>query len=736
LWLLCTLAPGGVGAQGQNPASSAYLDAEARTLYAVAREAHLQRENEVLGYTALVRERAGASLRLPLRDRSLYRAERASRVFWSRDGGVLVQLLGASEWEPGSTEGRPDASFSGGSIFDPSSRADRLTLGLIYDDEEDAWFHHPLGRDAETHYRFRTGDSLALTLADGRRLDAVELQVLPRAADFRRISGSLWIEPESGALVRAVYRMSERLDVEADLDEGDTEDLRYVPGLFRPFTAEFTLATVDYVLWDFRVWLPRSMRIEGVMSAGVVRVPAAAEISYRLESVVLRGDLAQASDTGGLAPPEAFLEERHFRTRSEAMAYLAELMGEEGGAFAMEEGATLRSGGRTVSRLLPVDSSALVRSPELPPAIWEEAPGFASDRELRELMGVLAGLPAPEPEGVRWAFNWGYGRPDLLRYNRVEGPAVGARLEMLTPSPVGPLMLRLQPFLGISDLDPKVRLSVAQESLRRRLSVGVYRELEPVSPRRGHLGPGNSVSALFFGRDEGEYFMSAGAEVRVTPPSARRQSWELRLYTERHDPVESNNSFSLAHAFDGDWRFRPNVEAERRSEVGASLLVSPWWGTDPLAPQGGVELFAHGAAGDGEYGRAALTLRGAAPLFGRLALGGELGAGESWGALPIQRSWFLGGSHTLRGYDASTLAGPSFVRGRVEVQRVLGAVGVAFFGDGGWTGDGLEAFRESDALFSAGAGLSLLGGVVRLDIARALRDPRGFRLHLYLDGIF
>jgi hypothetical protein len=730
----------GVAAQGRGPSpesvATAFEDAATRSLHASARAALFRVERDVLSYTALVRQRGGVDLRLPIRDRTLYRVEQASRVFWSRDGDVVVQVLGGRELEPGAREASADRSGARQSFFDPGAAGDRLTFGLADDADDEVWFHHPLGRTAEDHYRFRTGETLTLSLPDGRQLRAVELHVLPRAADFRRITGSLWIEPESGSMIRAVYRMSAPADASLQ-DDGEPV---WIPGIFKPIQGEFTLATVEYALWDFRVWLPRSMRIEGLLTAGIVKVPAAFEVSYRMESVTLQGDVRQASaaDSAATSSPAEVLEERHFQTRSEAMAYLADLMGErEGDAFrASERALRRRVNGQSTRVFVPEDPAVLLRSPELPPPIWEDAPGFTSEDQIDELLRVLADLPTPAPAGSRWAFNWGSQRPDLLRYNRVEALSIGARAELFLPSPVGPLFLRLQPFFGVADLEPKARLTLDHETLGRRVSLGVYRELEPVSRGGRHLGIGNSASAFLFGRDEGEYFMATGGEVRITPPSAERTSVELRLYAERHDTVETNTSFSLNNAFDSDWEFRPNLEAEEVTEVGASLLLSPWWGTDPLAPQAGVELFAQGGTGDRDYARASVALRGALPLFrGRLSVGAEVAAGESWGEPTLQRSWFLGGSHTLRGYDPSALVGPAFARTRVEVARKVQALGLSLFGDGAWAGERLGDFRERDALFSVGAGITLLDGILRFDVARGVRNPTGWRVHMYLDGI-
>ena len=58
---------------------------------------------------------------------------------------------------------------------------------------------------------------------------------------MHRITGSLWIEPESGALVRAVYRLADTFDAfrdVPDLREEEDDDLKYVPGMFKPWTAD------------------------------------------------------------------------------------------------------------------------------------------------------------------------------------------------------------------------------------------------------------------------------------------------------------------------------------------------------------------------------------------------------------------------------------------------------------------------------------------------------------------
>ena len=95
---------------------------------------------------------------------------------------------------------------------------------------DDYWLAHPLAEGADSLYRFRSGDTLTLSFPDGRRLRAIQLDVLAREADSHRISGSLWIDHESGALVRAVYRLSREFDAMRDIgelrEEGRARDLQ------------------------------------------------------------------------------------------------------------------------------------------------------------------------------------------------------------------------------------------------------------------------------------------------------------------------------------------------------------------------------------------------------------------------------------------------------------------------------------------------------------------------------
>lgn len=789
LCLVPALAPPVRAQEAPDPvpfAADAFADPAAQALTEAARANWASLEQSVLRYQAVIRQRVAAAIRAPLKDRVLYRDETAVRAFWDHEYDAVVQVLGAKSQYPGHATARSegdvewldDLAFD--EPFDPGD--DRLMLGWSDPDEQpddDFWIQHPLAEGADSLYRYASGDTLTLSLPDGRRLRTVRLDVLPREADAHRIVGTLWIEPESGALVRAVYRLSREFDAIRDLDdlqEAEEEgSFRYVPGLLKPWTFDLSMIAIDYGLWNFEVWLPLYMRMEGLGRAGVLKFPVTFDISYEMESVTTRQDIERLEAARREATPmEAAppvpdetpaLVERHFETRDEAMAFVAELLSREGGVeyesaedddFAAERDAYI---------IAPRERSLVATSPELPPPIWEEAAGFPSDERIGDYVESLAGLPAPEVPGVPWSLDWGWGRPGMVRYNRVEGLAGGARFETAV---AGPYTLGARAFLGLSDLEPKARLDIERETLRRRLKLGVYRELASAGPPPGPPGFGNSLSAFFLGRDEGEYFRTTGADLVWRPPANARQGFEIRAYAERQEPLSGEVGFSLFHMLDDNWGFRPNVAADEVDEAGAEVRISPWRGGDPHLAQVGLELYGHAArrrpVGEGDpssYGRASATLRAAVPLVARRwRLGLELAGGTTFGEATVQRAWFLGGTRTLRGHAPSVVWGPSFARGRMEVARTFDVGTLSVFGDAGWAdhlggygladGDhggvdevgGRDAWRPAPALdneetlFGVGVGASLLDGLMRLDVSHGLNGPaRAFWVALYLDSL-
>ena len=741
-------------------APDTFDDPVAEELYTAAHANWKSLDETVMRYTALIRQRTALAIRALWRDRVIYHNETAVRAFWEREHMPVLQVLGTRSEYPGREiairEGDlnwlEDLPFD--RPFEPGG--DRLLFGFPDQDnlalepqDDDYWLAHPLAEGADSLYRFRSGDTLTLSFPDGRRLRAIQLDVLAREADAHRINGSLWIESESGALVRAVYRLSREFDAVRDIPELREEEERgtfkYVPGLVKPWIFDLSVAAVDYSLWDFKAWLPYSLRLEGHVAAGIVRFPISMDVSYDIESVTLAED--EEADPGRVAeampPPARPLKEVHFETRAEAMAFIAKLLSDDESLTYEALGADAPGLVNSSWMIAPKERHLVAESPHIPPAIWEDAPGFPSDEQLEEFVEKLADLPAPSVAQAALGFQWGWARHDLIRYNRVEGPAIGGGLDWAMGRRFS---LDASGFFGLADLRPKARLDLERSSALRRLSLGTFHELRPTDPAGRYLDFGNSLNAFLFGRDEGEYYRATGADLAWRPPDGAREWYALRAYAERQSAVENESDFALFRAFDGDGTFRPNIEADHVDEAGAELRLSPWWGHDPGSIQMGAEV--EGGWGvwrvPGEelrtaYQQAGATVRAIVPVAGdgwrRWNLGFEAGAGTTWGEAPLQRSWFLGGAGSLRGYSAAILSGPSFARGRVELSRTFEAGSTIIFGDAGWAGDRND-IDSDDVLYGIGLGGSILDGLIRLDLSHGLKGPhRRFRVDLYLDAI-
>ena len=713
-------------AQSPGPAAPTYHDPGAASLHAAAMAHHAEHEDRLRAYEATVTQRIGVSLRTRLRDRTVYRAETAHRVFWNKDGPVAIEVLGLREQTPSGVEVEEFDPGLVDHVYEPDR--DRLLLGGAgreaggERDPDDFRVLHPLERDEARHYVFASGDTITLALPDGRLVRAVELRVSPRARSSNKIVGSLWIEPASGALVRATYRLAETLDVVrdvADVRQEDSEgEFRWVPGIFKPWTFELGVVTVDYALWEGDVWLPRRWRGEGLAAAGVVKIPAEFDRSYRFTRVATErpeDEPAAAVLPDGVGNFDATL-----------------LPGDDAyRRYAQER----RSEGDSLRIFAPRDLEGLASSAHLPPPVWEDAPGFISRSELGEQRRRLDGVPVGAPASTPWWFRWGLQLPDLVRYNRVEGLSVGAR-GAVAPHVLGrPLSVTGTVRFGTADRHPNARIDLERTTLRRSLTLSGYHELAPTDEGARHLGVGNSLVAAAAGRDDGDYYRRTGAALAWTPSPTSRARYRVSLHSEYHESVDAHTRVALPRLWRGEgWAFRPNVDAEEGWEHALGIGVAPSWGTDPARVHAGLEAAGLISLGDLEHAVASLAGRLVLPLPGDLRLGLLAGGGIATSDVSPQRAFAVGGPGTLRGYAPRTLVGPCQARGRVEVQRALSFGGVSVFTDAGWAGTCAE-LEPSALMRSAGVGLSLVDGLIRFDLARGFDGPRSTRLDVYLDGL-
>ncbi len=289
--------------------------------------------------------------------------------------------------------------------------------------------------------------------------------------------------------------------------------------------------------------------------------------------------------------------------------------------------------------------------------------------------------------------------------------------------------------IGVADREPNLEVTGARTDLRRTLAVSVYNRLVSAGDWGNPLSTGSSISALLFGRDEGFYYRATGVELSSAPNQggSLNHTWSLFLEQERN--AEQRTTFSFARAVNGS-QFEPNITTQRALWVGGRTRVTQSIGEDPRGFRLFNDLRLEAARGDtGTYGRAALDVTASHGIKnGAAAL--TVAGGTSFGTLPLQRDWFLGGSPTVRGQRPGTEVGNAFWLARAEVAQGMGAVRPVVFADMGWAGDRQNWSAVGVPMSGVGAGFSVLDGLIRFDVARGIKPTAQWRVDMYVEGRF
>jgi hypothetical protein len=718
--------------------ATAYADSAARRIVEQAREHRHRVDRSITRYRTIGVDRLTVGLNALRRERMLVRRETALRIDWRRDERSHVEVVGSRLAVPIALpdpfiDDDVDASDL---MFDPSS--DRFFLGVL----DSSFVFHPFADNSEIHYRYASGDTTTIRLQDGRTVLLLALEVKPRIRDAHHFEGTIWVDADSHAMVRAVVRLAEPYDLEEEAEEDGDK----VPGFLKPIRAELRYLTIEYGLWSLHWWLPRLIALEGVASAGsFLHVPVRLERKYGAYEV--EGDTTLASEPR-VALTRATRDSlragcRAMRQEAREARREARRVSREERTAADEVNGTGRNrnlqpevqcdctetGCHTVE-LTWADSATLLTSEYLPPSIWDNGSDLMTQADIDGLTSALRSAMPQAPLMLRKpTLAWGPGEAGLLRYNRVEGLSVGARATM----DAGWATTSLTARLGAADLHPGLELAATRTTPFNQYDFTAYHRLAAMNPEAKPLAMGNSLSSLVLGQDDGEYFRASGVEIERAPASGF--AWySIRLYAEAQRAVAAETNVSLPRAFDSGHAFRPNRPADRADQAGAEFVLRHARGLDPVGWRWGLEARLNAETGTMDFGRAALTARLGFPLPGPLVASLEGAGGSSLGEVPVQSGWFLGGPATLRGYPGAALTGNTFWRGRAEIGTSFPGARVALFGDAGWAGD-RSSRRLAPEAWSLGIGGSLLDGIARIDLARALQGQIGWRLHLYLDAV-
>ena len=713
-----------------DPAHDAYLDETARHLVLGAKAARDTARLAIDAYTAIIRERMSFDMPTLRRNRPWVHGERAVRVRWSREEPDVAHVLGARLQDP--MAGDPEY-FSGlrAERFAADPLGDPFIFGFavfIQSPGAQVTTRSPLGSGSESHYQFRSGDTISVGLSDGRTVRAVSVTVIPRYRNIRLVSAIMWIDPESFGIVRVAYRLAKKVDREmsfqirgrgaglrVDIGPLDPADSALAndgpatrPGLVSRlmsgvvnntlprFEMDITTVIAEYGLWELRHWLPRSVRwqgymtvAEGVSATDVVppSVPVTIDWALEIEDIRERGAEATAGTPASAA---------------EAMR----LWRQEGDSVRGEPESA--DPGETVT-IIPADRDALTTSDLLPPSLWEDE--GVDDATLGELASDLAAIGTGEGGDRGQAVSpWVYYPPGktlrLLRYNPVERVSFGTRLRRDFGWGAAELTARV----GTARLEvPDIDLTLRRDHPGSRVFVSFYRAL-----RGGDLARRNGAPGPYLKGDPADFHWSHGAAIRILP-SARDRNWlSLRLFAEQDADVVGDST---------------------RNRVGAALAWRPWWGGgDSRSFGGGGSASVRGSMGDNPHVRALVEAALVVPLPDRMSLGIQAGAARVWGDPSRQDLWRIGETGDwLRGHEEAARS-ERIAMARVDLQRPVRFVRVAVFGD--WASAGEENFH------AVGAGLVFMDGMLRLDVAKGLRWGREggpapvLRFHLLGDSFF
>jgi len=708
--------------------ASAFKDARARDLLLRAREARLSQDSSLTGYEANAYERisVGMGFKRIGRDRLLMRAERAANVRWQRGKGAMINVTGQRSAMP-MLEGIGNSDINIGSMNDVPYYPGRETLwigsGLAKADVSEDEMVHPLATGAEAFYTYASGDSVSFQLPGGAKIELRELHVRPREPRWNVAVGSLWFDASSAQLVRAVYRMAQEMDFLAVAKEVDGEDPKdeipiWVRPMIMPMKGQITAITVEYGLHEGRFWLPRSQTLEGDAQVSFMRIPVKLEQRYSYVSVNGTDPMPELTiaviDTASDSVSRAARRERR---RTECKVGTERIRTEDRNNKALR-----------VLVIIPCDTVALAKSPELPKSIYEEGETLFGTAERDALVDMALTLGA-QPEFAPQAPTLSYGL-SLTRFNRIEGLSTAiAADQVLGRGYTAHALFRL----GVADLSPNGELSMSRTDGRRTVSVGAYRRLAASNDWGDPLGFSSSLSALLFGRDEGFYYRTWGGELRGEKQDGLIRTW--RLFGEQHTDATVQTEFSVAHP-GGVKGELTNIDAVNGTIVGLALGHNSSFGLNPHGFRALTDIKLEGGAGTFDYARGSLQTTLSRGLGRALDGALTLGAGTSGGAVPIQKQYFVGGVQTVRGQRAGAAIGDAFWLTSAEIGTRSVGIRKILFADMGWAGPRDSFSKPGRPLSGAGVGVSFMDGLIRLDVAKGIYPEKAIRTNLYVEARF
>lgn len=664
----------------------------------------------------------------------------AARVRWSREEPPVVRLEGQWARHAGLSDSDSLAAWH---LADPPHQNPfrfglrQLAMLMELDSAETAAIVTPLDPGAERFYRYRSGDTVAVSLPGGETVRTVSVTAMPRFRSVRFLASTMWIEPEGRGLARVAFRPAKPIDREwtfhlwdadgwnpgTDFDfGGDSAGMDSVGGalqrgrdgtaargLGRLLNAGFrgllprlehpvSSIVVDYSLWRSRWWLPRSMTL--TMQTALIEEPGAWDWD-EVPDVLIRVSNQTAFEveeaTEGDPTPSGQLVQ-HWQQPEDRVLRRQQ---REDSWQRPEDSLLVAAGDEGAVLIVPREREAASPDELFLPAAWNpalNAPGGALDDVASELVrievgggegdgdGGRAGTPGAASEPSPWFFEPPLLTLRLLDYSAAEGVVAGTRLWRSFPWG----RASLSASAGTRRTEPRVFLSFDARFPTTRLRGAAYHDYRLAGVSGGADSTDSPGDPVWYAAD--------GVQILLSPARRNRQSLSLSLFAERHG------------------EYGPTA-----NRAGAAAAWKPWWGGSGAGRsrllQGGALLSVRGTIEEDPSVRAAATAT--ALFFGsrRVSLGVEAGTSRTWGGPRRTDRWLLDpGGRWFRGRTPRSFASRTAVRGRADLQLGVRFARLSVFGD--W----LRTFPErppaqGTTFFSAGVGVFLPGGL-RIDLAR------------------
>jgi len=315
----------------------------------------------------------------------------------------------------------------------------------------------------------------------------------------------------------------------------------------------------------------------------------------------------------------------------------------------------------------------------------------------------------------------GYERlSDALAYDRVQGLSLGAGYRL----PLGvPAVVFATLRYGLSDQRITGRLSLVHQAARVRYTLSGYDDVTQIDPLAPGRSLSNSANALFAGHDNGDYLLAYGGAIGVAMVMGPALDLALEGRVERESNLDRVADSEVNDFLGGSGRFPANPAVTEGTFVAVSAQFRGLRRT-------GWELALDLLSG---RGRAIPRIRGELrrPLGPNGIVRFTARAGAATGPTHPQMLFRLGGLATVRGFEYGTVRARSFWATQVDIVPFRARVVPVLFLDAGQAADPSDLF-SSTALVGAGAGLSLLRGLVRLGFSHPLTPDNGGKIRFDL----